>query len=90
MVGRGTRLCPNIFGIGKDKKNFYIFEYCGNFEFFGDNPLGSEPSQTFSISQRIIKLKTQLATTLEKLIEDDELNDFRHKLLDEMHAEITA
>jgi len=90
MVGRGTRLCPDIFGPGKDKENFYIFDYCGNFEFFGNNPLGIEPSQTFSITQRIFKLKIRLAATLEKLVEDDELNEFRHHLLDEMHAEITA
>ena len=34
MVGRGTRLCPNLFGPGKDKQNFKIFDICGNLEFF--------------------------------------------------------
>src|SRR5207253_1374807 len=38
MVGRGTRLSPNLFGIGKDKECFYIFDYCQNLEFFGQNP----------------------------------------------------
>jgi len=31
---RGTRLCPDLFGPGNDKKNFYIFDVCGNLEFF--------------------------------------------------------
>lgn len=88
MIGRGTRLCPNIFGVGEDKESFYIFDYCGNIEFFGDNPQGIEPSATISISQRIFQLKIKLAITLELLVEDDELNEFRHQLLDGLHTEI--
>ncbi|MFV3255017.1 helicase-related protein, partial [Klebsiella pneumoniae] len=38
MIGRGTRLCPDLFGIGQDKTHFLIFDYCGNFEFFRENP----------------------------------------------------
>ena len=42
MVGRGTRLCPDLFGPGKDKEFFYIFDYCQNLEFFGERPEGYE------------------------------------------------
>jgi len=38
MLGRGTRLCSDLFGPGKDKQHFQIFDYCGNLEFFGQNP----------------------------------------------------
>ena len=38
MVGRGTRLRPNLFGPGRDKKYFFIFDYCQNLEFLGQNP----------------------------------------------------
>ena len=38
MVGRGTRLCPDLFGPGEDKEFFYIFDYCQNLEFFSQNP----------------------------------------------------
>lgn len=34
MIGRGTRLCPNLFGNNKHKSEFYIFDHYGNFEFF--------------------------------------------------------
>ena len=34
MVGRGTRLCPDLFGPGKDKEFFYVFDYCQNLEYF--------------------------------------------------------
>ena len=33
MIGRGTRLCPGLIN-GEDKDQFYIFDVCGNFEFF--------------------------------------------------------
>ena len=33
MIGRGTRLCPELID-GEDKDKFYIFDFCGNFEFF--------------------------------------------------------
>ena len=34
MIGRGTRLCKNLFGPGKHKKSFLIFDHWGNFEYF--------------------------------------------------------
>ena len=37
MVGRGTRLCPGLMD-GEDKGKFYIFDFCGNFEFFPYEP----------------------------------------------------
>lgn len=40
MIGRGTRLCKDLLGVGKDKENFLIFDFCSNFEFFRANPKG--------------------------------------------------
>jgi type I restriction enzyme R subunit len=90
MVGRGTRLCPDVFGEGKDKQKFYIFDYCGNIEFFGDNPAGIEPSATISLTQRIFLLKIKLAITLETLIEDDELAQYRDGLLNELQTDVLS
>lgn len=33
MIGRGTRLCRDLFDPGEDKRNFYVFDFCGNLEF---------------------------------------------------------
>jgi type I restriction enzyme R subunit len=88
MISRGTRLCPNVFGIGLDKKSFYIFDFCGNMEFFGDNPEGVEAGVTISLTQRVFLLKMELAVTLEKFVADDELNEYRVTILDELHQEI--
>jgi type I restriction enzyme R subunit len=40
MIGRGTRLCPDLFGPGADKTHFMIFDYCGNLDYFSANPAG--------------------------------------------------
>ena len=37
MIGRGTRLCPDLFGPGEDKEFFRVFDYCENLEFFSQN-----------------------------------------------------
>ncbi len=37
MIGRGTRLCPDLYGPGEDKKNFYVFDFCQNLEYFSQD-----------------------------------------------------
>ena len=46
MIGRGTRLRPDLFGPGQDKEFFYIFDYCQNFEFFNQNKKEVEASNS--------------------------------------------
>jgi type I restriction enzyme, R subunit len=46
MIGRGTRLRPDLFGLGKPKEFFYIFDYCQNLEYFSQNPNASEVPRT--------------------------------------------
>lgn len=53
MIGRGTRLCQDLFGAGDDKTHFVIFDYLGNFEFFRQNKEGLEGSETASLSEAI-------------------------------------
>jgi len=55
MVGRGTRLRPDLFGSGEDKEFFAIFDYYGNLEFFNENPKGSERSSVESFSTRLFR-----------------------------------
>lgn len=49
MIGRGTRLCENLFGEGKDKEEFLIFDFYRNFEYFEMNPEGAKPAKSQSI-----------------------------------------
>ena len=61
MIGRGTRLRPDLFGPGEDKKHFLIFDFCENFEFFDEFPEGIQPTGVKSISQQIFEAKLQVA-----------------------------
>ena len=73
MIGRGTRLCPGIFGPDEDKKEFYIFDTCQNFEFFEANPQGAEGNLSKPVSQQIFESRLQLSQLLAQTGEEDNL-----------------
>jgi type I restriction enzyme, R subunit len=64
MIGRGTRLCPDLFGYKQDKTHFLIFDWCQNFKFFNQNPdfIDSTPSQ--SLSERLFNSRVDLVKTI--------------------------
>jgi type I restriction enzyme, R subunit len=65
MVGRGTRLCPDLFGPGQDKEHFLIFDYCQNIEFFGANPELKEAGAAKSLSERLFAGRLDLVRALD-------------------------
>jgi type I restriction enzyme R subunit len=87
MVGRGTRLCPDLFGPGEDKHEFLIFDYCQNLEFFGENPDRAEPSMAAPIGERLFKARVELIGMLEGEDTSPELAD---ALRDRLHAEVAG
>jgi len=66
MLGRGTRLCPDLFAPGVDKAFFYLFDYCQNLEFFSQNPGSSEGSSSESLSARLFKGRVAMIAELDK------------------------
>lgn len=84
MIGRGTRLSEEIFDEGETpedraKKFFYIFDWCGNFEFFGENPKGFEPMKSISLTQRLFDLRVDLAIALQhEQFQNDEIAKALH------------
>ena len=46
MIGRGTRLCSELFGPDNDKQDFRVFDFCFNFDFFRENPQGMSFART--------------------------------------------
>lgn len=71
MVGRGTRLCPDLFGPGDDKKFFYIFDYCQNLEFFSQDIDGTSGSMTESLSTRLFKARLEMIGELDNKLASD-------------------
>jgi len=91
MFGRGTRLCEDIFGPGEDKKQFYIFDYLGNFEFFRQDPKGKESDETISLSEYTFKLKTLLIRELQDMrFQEPELIEFRKNLINNISSSVSA
>ena len=71
MVGRGTRLCPDLFEPGKDKQFFYLFDYCQNLEFFSQNPETTDGSLGDSLGTRLFKSRLELLSELDRKLEVD-------------------
>ena len=83
MIGRGTRLCEGLLD-GKDKEKFYIFDLCGNFEFFRMGGKGKSQSGV-SLQSAIFTLQAQLAYKLQDIsCQTDELIAFRRQLVEDM------
>jgi type I restriction enzyme R subunit len=70
MVGRGTRLCPDLFGPGEHKKFFYLFDYCQNLEFFSQNPATTDGSASESLGTRLFKARLSLIDELDREVVD--------------------
>ena len=71
MIGRGTRLCLNLFGPGRHKDQFLIFDFCQNFEFFSQNPKVVDGKPGISLGQRLFAARVDLASILEDLPEGE-------------------
>ena len=91
MIGRGTRLCPDLFGPGKDKKDFVIFDFCQNFEYFDENPEGAETSSAKPLLQQIFEHKLIVAQLITHLSEKtpDEI-EVRDTYIDELHKSVAG
>ncbi|MBQ4367383.1 MAG: hypothetical protein II786_04800, partial [Muribaculaceae bacterium] len=65
MIGRGTRLSASIFGPGKDKEYFYIFDWCRNFEYFDKNADGTAAKPVQSLTEKIFSIRAKIAFHLQ-------------------------
>ncbi len=89
MIGRGTRLCPGLLD-GVDKNKFYIFDFCGNFDFFrmGD---GKPTANMLAVQGAIFNLEFQIAFKLQDVeYQTDHLIEYRKRLVEEMAEKVNA
>ncbi|MBQ8174517.1 MAG: DEAD/DEAH box helicase family protein [Clostridia bacterium] len=83
MIGRGTRRCDGLVD-GKDKEKFYIFDFCGNFEFFRMS-VGKPTANGMALQGAIFRLKAEIAFKLQDLAyQTAELIAFRKSLVEDM------
>ncbi|MBQ8298741.1 MAG: DEAD/DEAH box helicase family protein [Clostridia bacterium] len=87
MIGRGTRKCEGLID-GKDKDKFYIFDFCGNFEFFR---MGKEKptANQIALQGAIFHLKAQIISKLQDIAyQTNDLIEFRKTLVKEMSEKV--
>lgn len=60
MIGRGTRLCEDLFGPGEDKKEFLIFDHWRNFEYFDHHYEEVEPPRRTSLMEKLFGARIEL------------------------------
>lgn len=102
MVGRGTRLCPDLFGPDNHKQFFTIFDYCQNLEYFRENPPEVGGSTGLSLGTRLFRTRLDLLGSLDELLAVDpaarmaagghlsSLGDVRDTLASRLHQEVAG
>ena len=89
MIGRGTRLCPELFGSEQDKTDFLVFDLCGNFEYFNQDIEETEQALPETLTTRLVKHRLELAELMrqrEQATPDDAA--LRSTLLDDLHRHV--
>ncbi|MCF8168140.1 MAG: DEAD/DEAH box helicase family protein [Rhodoferax sp.] len=104
MIGRGTRLCPDLYGPGQHKQFFNVFDYCQNLEYFNQELPPDEAQAPVPLSTRLFRARLAMVDTLDKLAttgsraaeqrppmgdpQDDA--ELRDALADLMHQQVAA
>lgn len=101
MIGRGTRLCPDVFDVSEDKNEFFVFDFCGNFEFFNEFPEGVDGSNREPIQARIFRQRLDLLESIRRLCQGGDARrmvaepaaktrSFEDGLVDALHSEVAS
>jgi type I restriction enzyme, R subunit len=89
MIGRGTRLCPDLFGVGVDKQEFLIFELCANFGYFQQQIKEKDPKPADSLSEKLFKARLEL---YQRVMTSNNANNrqLQQDLGDRLHQQIAS
>ncbi len=89
MIGRGTRLCEDVFGVKQPKEYFLIIDAGGNFEFFEENTKGIDGLVAKPVTQQIYESRVELSILLKEEATEESIS-LANKLLDKLHADICS
>jgi type I restriction enzyme R subunit len=90
MIGRGTRLCPDLYGPGDDKADFRIFDFCYNFDFFHENPNGIDAAGSAPLSVRLFRARIELLGQLQQAPDLDPDSQVTGNLTEGLYSEVSA
>ena len=90
MIGRGTRTCTGLVD-GDDKKQFYIFDLCGNFAFFRVNSKGREAGAVVTLQEKMFNTKVEMVYKLQELsFQTDALKTYRSELIKDLAKQVQS
>jgi type I restriction enzyme R subunit len=96
MVGRGTRLCPDLFAPDKHKEFFFLFDYCQNLEFFSQNPETTAGAAGEPLGKRLFKTRLELLSELDRKLAElikegpEKEADLRRDIAELLRTEVAA
>ncbi|OIQ93603.1 type I restriction enzyme EcoKI subunit R [mine drainage metagenome] len=90
MIGRGTRLSPDLFGPGRHKESFSIFDFCQNFEFFNQNPDLADGTSGASLAKQLFAARVELIGEVYGVEPEDSHLNLREALVTRLREEIAG
>ena len=90
MIGRGTRLSPDLFGPGMEKQDFRVFDFCFNFDFFREQPEGIEAGGGVPLGTRLFQSRVELLAKVRATPELDPEEALAGALTTKLHGEVAA
>ncbi|MGH3703926.1 MAG: DEAD/DEAH box helicase family protein [Agromyces sp.] len=66
MIGRGTRLRPDLYALGESKRDFVVFDVGGNIEYFGQDVPEAASSSGRSLHGRLFDARLALITEIDR------------------------
>jgi len=93
MIGRGTRLRPDLFGPGQHKEFFFVFDFCQNFEFFNQDPVIADSRVSPSLRQRLFTNRVELLGAIDAQAdapEDEALQGLRGEVASRLRDEVAG
>ena len=90
MIGRGTRLCPELFGPDDDKQDFRVFDFCFNFDFFREHPKGIEATGGVPLGTQLFRSRVQLLTHVQTTPDLDPDAALAGSLASLLHGEVAT
>lgn len=91
MIGRGTRLCSDLLGLGQDKERFLIFDWCSNFEYFRANQHGTETKIAKTLTEKLFNSKVDIVRELQDIeYQVSPYKEFRQRTIEELITDVRS
>ena len=87
MLGRGTRLCADLFGPGDDKTEFKVFDFCQNLEYFSQELVPADKVGVKSLGEMLFSTRLELLQALGSI---EALGDERAEVAATLHETVAS